>query len=219
MRLENYNSIIFDMDGTLINSSDEVLSCLRRACEHLGVEMIEENFTTDIIGPPLEDIFRLFIVDKENDALVDKLTAEFKTIYDYDENDTSVMYENIYDWLISLKEAGKTLYLATNKFGIPTQRLLKKFKLDMFEDVYTIDKQEGKYISKQEMIEDIIKKYSLNKSETIMIGDATSDVKAAHSAGIQAVGVLWGYGSDKSKLKEISDFILELSELEALTRI
>lgn len=86
----------------------------------------------------------------------------------------------------------------------------------MLEDIYTIDKCEGKYISKQEMIEAIIEKYSLEKSETIMIGDAPSDIKAAHKNGIKAVGVLWGYGRDKNVLKEISDFILDISDLKVL---
>ena len=98
--LEYAKNYIFDMDGTLINSSEEVLYCLKKSCENLGVAIHEEKWTTDLIGPPLEEIFSLFIIDSTNETLINQLTAEFKTIYDYDENDPSFLYENVYDWLI-----------------------------------------------------------------------------------------------------------------------
>lgn len=214
--VKNY---IFDMDGTLINSSEEVLYCLQKACDNLGIKINQEKLNSDLIGPPLEDIFRSFIVDSTDESLINQLTAEFKQIYDYDENDPSFLYENVYDWLISLKKSGKRLFLATNKFSIPTLRLCKKLYLKMFEEIYTIDKCDGKYISKQEMIGEIIEKYNLEKSETIMIGDAPSDIKAAHENGINAVGVLWGYGNEKKQLKELSDFVMDINDLKVLEKI
>ena len=58
------------------------------------------------------------------------------------------------------------------------------------------------------MINDIIEKYSLNKSETMMIGDAPSDVICAKEAGVLAVGALWGYGENKEPLIKNSDIVI-----------
>lgn len=211
-----FKNYIFDMDGTLVDSSEEVLSCLKKACELNNARINMENFSPNVIGPPLKEIIRSVIFDFDNEDLLVKITADFRKIYDYDENDKSPMYENTYEWLMSLKNAGKNLFLATNKPTISTKRLVKKLKLDMFEDFYTIDKHEGSHMRKSEMIEEIVEKYNLGKSETIMIGDAPSDINAAHDAGVKAVGVLWGYGNHREKLIEISDFVVELKDLRIL---
>jgi len=218
-KFEHVQNYIFDMDGTLINSSEEVLSCLKKACYSFDAQINEVNFNPNVIGPPLKDIVKAIIVENENEELVNNIHNEFRRIYDNDDNDTSSMYENVYEWLIALKDSGKRLFMATNKPTFPTNRLIEKLNLNMFEDLYTIDKHEGKLISKQEMIEEILSKYDLNKSETIMVGDAPSDTKSAHSAGIKAIGVLWGYGNHQKVLKEISDFVIEINDLKVLQKI
>lgn len=207
--LEQFKNYIFDMDGTLVDSSEEVLSCLKKACELNNAKINMQNFSSNVIGPPLREIIKSVILDSHNEDLITKITSDFRRIYDNDENDKSSLYENIYEWLVSLGKSGKKLFLATNKPTIPTKRLIKKLNLNMFEDIYTIDKYAGKHISKQEMVEEIILKYGLKKSETIMVGDAPSDVKAAHNNEISALGVLWGYGDDKTSLMEKSDFVLK----------
>jgi len=217
--LKQFNNFIFDMDGTLVNSSEEVLSCLKKACEINNAQINLQNFSSEIIGPPLREIIQSIILDYDNEDLVAKITSDFRRIYDNDEKDNSSLYKNIYEWLIQLKEQNKRLFLATNKPAIPTKRLIKKLGLNMFEDVYTIDRYSEKQISKSEMISEIIEKYNLEKSKTIMIGDAPSDIKAAHVSNIKAVGVLWGYGNHKKVLIETSDLILELKDLKELEKV
>lgn len=217
--LKNLNNYIFDMDGTLINSSKEVLQCLKNACNKNKAQINLNNFSPDVIGPPLKDIIKAIIFDNGNEELVNNINDEYRLLYDNNENDKSCMYENTYEWLISLKNSGKRLFLATNKPTIPTLRLIKKFNLNMFEDFYTIDKYLEKEISKKEMLSEIIEKYNLEKMETIMIGDAPSDIKAAHFAGIKAIGVLWGYGNHKTILKEIADYTIEPCDLKSLLKI
>jgi len=216
---EPFQNYIFDMDGTLVNSSEEVLFCLKKSCENFNATINTANFTPDVIGPPLRDIIKAIIIDDENEELIKNINNEFRRIYDNDENDKSSMYENTYNWLVSLKKSGKRLFLATNKPTIPTQRLIKKLNLDMFEDYYTIDKYPEKHISKSEMISEIVEKYSLEKSKTVMVGDAPSDIKAAHCADIKAIGVLWGYGNHEKALREISDFIMNINDLKVLQKI
>lgn len=218
-KLINMQNYIFDMDGTLVNSSETVLLCLKKACQNAGQDVIENNLTPNIIGPPLKEIIKLIISDKTNEAVLGKISAEFRKIYDNYESDSSPMYENTYEWLITLKNSGKRLFLATNKPKIPTMRLIKKLKLDMFEDIYTIDKYTNRSISKIEMIENIINNNNLEKNKTIMVGDAKSDIDAAHCAGIKAIGVLWGYCRDKQSLKESSDFIMDINELKVLETV
>lgn len=207
----NFDNWIFDLDGTLINSSDEVLECFKKAFKVSGYEIDENYFTSDVIGPPLRQIIHTIAPELNNEEIIENIVTNFRQIYDYDENDISVMYDGMFNLLQELKKSGKKLFIATFKPTIPTMRLVKKFNLSMFDDIYTIDKF-GKQITKTEMITDIISKYKLDKTKTIMVGDAASDVIAAKDAGIIGLGVLWGYGSDKTKLIENANIIVNKVE-------
>lgn len=214
--LNQFNNFIFDLDGTLINSSEEVILCFKKAFKKANYPINETLFTSNVIGPPLKEIINSLAPELTDEDKINELIENFRELYDYDENDISVIFDGIYDFLLKLKNLNKKLFIATFKPSIPTKRLIKKFKFDMFDDVYTIDKL-GKHITKTEMIEDIIKKYNLKKEETVMIGDAPSDVIAGNKAGITSIGVLWGYGSDKTNLiKNARICVNDVEELECL---
>jgi len=206
--LNNFDNWIFDLDGTLVNSTDEVLRCFKHAFYKAEYPVDESRFTSDIIGPPLRDIIKLVAPELSDERIISKIVMNFRQIYDYDENDISTLYDGIFDLLLQLKNEGKKLFIATFKPTIPTMRLVDKFNLNMFDDVYTIDKF-GEPISKSDMIADIISRYSLDKSKTVMVGDAPTDMTAAKDVGIKGIGVLWGCGSDKTELIKNADYIVE----------
>ena len=201
-----YHNYIFDLDGTIINSSKEVLLCFEKAFEKANYEIDKSRLTPNVIGPPLNEIIKLIAPDiQETDVNI--VVEYFRELYDFEENDISEFYQGIPEVLTILKNRNKKLFIATYKPEKPTMRIIKQFKLDKFDDIYTIDKF-GKHITKTEMINDIIEKYSLNKSETMMIGDAPSDIICAKEAGVLAVGALWGYGENKEPLIKNSDIVI-----------
>ena len=203
-RFENY---IFDLDGTVINSSKEVLNCFDYAFKKAGYKINYNRLNPDVIGPPLKDIVKTIAPELNDEQKIEEIISYYEEIYDYDENDVTVIYEGISDIIKNLKKHNKKLFIATYKPTKPTMRLLKKFNLTMFDDVYTIDKF-GKHITKTDMIEDIIQKYGIDKNQTVMIGDATSDMLAAKEAKVFALGVMWGYGTDKTGLINNADKII-----------
>ena len=201
-----YHNYIFDLDGTIINSSKEVLLCFEKAFEKANYEIDKSRLTPNVIGPPLNEIIKL-IAPGIQETDINKVVEYFRELYDFEENDISEFYQGIPEVLTTLKNMNKKLFIATYKPEKPTMRIIKQFHLDKFDDIYTIDKF-GKHITKTEMINDIIEKYSLNKSETMMIGDAPSDVIGAKEAGVLAIGVLWGYGENKEPLIKNSDIVI-----------
>lgn len=206
--MSNY---IFDLDGTLINSSREVLSCMEKAFIKSNYPIDKSNLTTNVIGPPLKEIIKLIAPELSDEEKIAEITQNFREIYDVNEEDKSEVYPNVYKVLESLKAGNHRLFMATFKPTKPTMRIVEQYKFDYFEEIYTIDKF-GTFITKEEMIKQIVEKYGLNKSETYMIGDALSDIQAAKNAGVTAVGVLWGYGDNKQPLIENADIILESIE-------
>jgi len=206
--MHNIENYIFDLDGTIINSSEEVLLCFKKAFEKANYKINNSLLTPNLIGPPLKKIIETIAPELTDEHIIKIVMQNFRQIYDYDENDISKLYKGIFDLLTELKNLNKKIFIATFKPTKPTMRIVKQFKLDMFDDIYTIDKFE-KPISKEEMLIDIIEKYNLVKEETIMVGDAASDMIAAKNAGIKGIGVLWGYGENKQPLINNSDLVVK----------
>ncbi|MDR1941681.1 MAG: HAD family hydrolase [Endomicrobium sp.] len=208
---------IFDLDGTLADSSHEVINCLKLAFQQAGYYVAKERFSSDIMGPPMRQIVKNAAPELTDERIIETVVKNYRQIYDYDENDVTKLYDGIYDFLLSEKSAGSKLFVATFKPKLPTSRLLKALKIDaLLDDVYCVDKFDVP-LSKTEMIEDIVKKYSLDKSKTYMIGDRDNDIIAAKEAGVKAAAALWGYGDDKTFIKENAD--ISISHISQLKRL
>lgn len=214
MEFDNY---IFDFDGTIINSQKDVFLCFEKAFNEVNYKIDKSRLNPDVIGPPLKEIIKLIAPELKDENLIDEICSIFRNIYDNDPNDNTFIYDGVYEFLKHLKEQNKRIFMATFKPMVPTLMLSKKLNIEkFFDEIYGIDKF-GKHITKHEMIEDIIIKYSLNKLKTVMIGDAPTDMTAAHKAGIKGIGVLWGYGSNKQPLIENSDIIINnIREMESI---
>lgn len=204
-----YKNFIFDLDGTLINSFDEVIKCFIQAFAKADYPIDKSRLTTDIIGPPLDEIVLNIAPElKDNREKLAQLVDYYNLFYDNETDDISVVYDGVYDLLKTLKKDNCRIFMATYKPKASTMRIVKQFNLmDYFEEIYTID-MFGDFITKTRMIETILEKYNLKKEETLMIGDAVSDMTCAKSVGVLAVGALWGYGAQKQNLINRSDIVL-----------
>ncbi|MBQ3311394.1 HAD family hydrolase [bacterium] len=203
-----FDNYIFDLDGTLINSSNEVLLCLKNAFKKSNYDIDETGLTSNLIGPPIKQIIQAIVPELKDEVKLSEIISNFRYFYDNEEDDISDIYPDVYQTLEHLKSFGKKLFIATFKPQKSTMRILRQFNMDYFEDVYTIDKFD-RHITKEEMIKDIINKYNLDAKKTVMIGDAKTDMIAAKSAEITAVGALWGYGDDKQPLIDNADITIK----------
>lgn len=210
--LKSFDNYIFDLDGTLINSSDEILKCLKLALKEENVLFDEKKFNSDIIGPPIQQIIKQVTKSIDENTL-NQIITNFRKFYDFDDKDESCLYENVYNCLRILNNNRKQLFIATFKPLIPTQRLMNNFKLSMFKDTYTID-YPNNFSTKTEMVKFLITNYNLNKNKTVLIGDSLSDIVAGKENNIYTIGALWGYSLDKSNIKKNAD--LTINNIEDL---
>lgn len=203
---------IFDLDGTIVDSSPEILRCLKQAFEESGVTL-HESLSQFIIGPPLQRIVRN-LRPELSDETVQSICLNFRRLYDGVTNDISELYDGAYELLEWIVGLGGVVFLATNKPEKATRRVLQKFKLDMFADVYTIDKY-GNPIDKTQMISELVSTYSLPIDSTVMIGDTVGDMLSAKAAMVTGCAALWGYTRDKELLKnEAHLYANNLQELQ-----
>lgn len=205
--LNKFENYIFDLDGTIVDSSNEILKCLKKAFQDNRCTIPAERFTPNLIGPPIRQIIEN-VAPEIKKEVKKNIISSFRKNYDFDNVDCSSLYPQIREYLEFLKNSNKKLYIATFKPKIPTLRLVKMFNLDMFDSIYTVDYPHP-FTSKSEMVKSLLKEQNLELNETVIIGDSVSDILAGKTNDITAVGVLWGYGKDKSQIIKQADYIIE----------
>jgi phosphoglycolate phosphatase len=184
--------ILFDLDGTLIDPKVGIITCIRSALAKLDIEVDKDINLETYIGPPLRDAFKELC---GNDA-----TAEIAVSYYRQRFSTKGIYENqvydgIRDCLGRLTTMAESIYVATSKPTIYSQKIIEHFDLSRYFSRVYGSNLDGTYSDKTELLGHILRNEGLLPQNTVMIGDRSFDIKGAKNNGVRALGVLWGYGT------------------------
>src|SRR5574344_1249810 len=120
--MSKFKNFIFDLDGTITDSSKEVLNCFEEAFRLVGHKIDKKRLTSNVIGPPLREILRLIAPDMREEKALTETERIFHKIYDFDEEDVTVLYDGIGEVLNKLKISEKNIFMATLKPKVPTER-------------------------------------------------------------------------------------------------
>lgn len=208
--------LLFDLDGTLTDPKEGITKSVQYALKAYGI--IEEDLDKlcPFIGPPLKDSYMEFYGFNEKDAQdgVYKY-REYFSVKGWMENKE---YPGIDRMLDALKKSGKHLMVATSKPELFAVKILKHFGMDHYFDFIGGADMEETRVRKADVIRYVLEKNGIEHLEdVIMIGDRKHDVQGAKEAGVECVGVLYGYG-DRAELENAgADYIAEtVEELSAL---
>lgn len=188
---QTFRNIIFDLDGTLTNPSEGIINSLRFALDKMNFKELPNTVPDAFIGPPLQQGFaEVFGMNKKETDQAVRFFREYYGQYGLFEN---TPFAGINELLATLTETGKTLFVATSKLEEYAWKVIRYFEFDKYiKDIAGAD-YSGNH-SKSGLIESLIDKYHLIKSETIMIGDTDYDIIGARDAGIDCVAVTYGFG-------------------------
>lgn len=205
-----FKNLIFDLDGTLINSKKGIINSLYESFLRNKVEILIPKKEI-IIGPPLDETIRICnkkLTSKE----VESIKNNFKEIYDDKLFALLQVYENVELLLQILKRNNIQIFIGTNKRYIPTKKILKFLSWDnFFKEVYAIDKFDIPYKNKTQMLENLLINENINGDETLYIGDRYSDFIASKKNKISFIGADWG-GSDFESFKINFSIIKQLDQ-------
>jgi len=211
-------SIIFDLDGTLIDSKASILNSIKAALNELGINSLVP-LTEQLIGPPLMEILS-DICGAGSQAVIPKLYAKFKEIYDTKGFQGGVIYTGVDVLIKQLVEEGYHLSLATNKRRIPTEKILELFDWKKyFNHVYTIDSGSIPFQNKSQMIATLIQNEAIDCGQAVYVGDRHEDSVAATQNNIKFLMVQWGYESKAllnsypNKINTAAELKIEISKL------
>lgn len=187
------NTVFFDLDGTLTDPGEGITNSVMYALKRFGIEVADRRELYPFIGPPLLDSFMEYYGFSRDQAML--AIKYYREYYEPTGIFENKLYDGIDAMLKSLKETGKKLVLATSKPENMAIRVLKKYEIfDWFDFVCGASVDETR-TEKADVISYALGVSETDPSDAVMVGDRKYDILGAHANGMQAVGVLFGYGT------------------------
>lgn len=215
--MAKYSCILFDLDGTLLDTSRGVLKSIDYTINELGLAPLSEEKKRTFIGPPIQNSFRATY------GLDDEMTARaamtFRNVYKDKFLLEAVPYDGMYDLLEELKANGIKMAVATYKREDYTMKLLDALDISKYFDIIKGSDMEGK-LTKADIVQYCVDGLSADRRHIVLIGDSVNDETGAQARGIDFIGVTFGFGY-KSKddvnqsvfvadtVRELRDYIFE----------
>src|SRR5450755_4528604 len=191
-----FDSLFFDLDGTLVDSLPGIAYSLEQAFKTCGRVMVKPISRT-MIGPPVPTIISQLLESTDASAILELVSA-FRASYDSDGWTKSEVYPEVKDTLQVLADAGARLYVFTNK---PVEIALKITDLwnlhKLLHEVRSRNSRVPPYSSKTEMLRDMMARHQADQQRTAVVGDSHEDSNAAKVLNKQFFFASYGYGDVK----------------------
>ena len=194
-----YETILFDLDGTLTDSGLGITRAVQYALGQMGYDVPPRESLFSFIGPPLHKSFRRHCGIGEEEAV--EMVRQFRVYY----NEMGGILENevypgIRELLSDLKQAGKRLMVATSKPQAAAELVMHHFGLDEFIPEIIGGTDDPRRNTKGKVIAWALREYGVDPATAVMVGDREHDIQGAAENGIPAIGITWGYG-DRAELE------------------
>lgn len=201
--------ILFDLDGTLTDSSEGITKSVVYALKQFGIDEKPENCLR-FVGPPLgPELHKVYGIDPDKGVLAFREYFEKQGIYE------NKLYPNTLETLKKLKENGHTLCVATSKPEVMARRVIAHFGLDKYiEKVYGASLDEKKS-AKADIIQEALDDHP--GMSAVMVGDRMHDIIGAKKCGIFSIGIPSGFGEPDELEKAGADIVLrDISQLATI---
>ncbi|MCR4439497.1 MAG: HAD-IA family hydrolase [bacterium] len=211
-----FTSIVFDLDGTLLDTAPDVHLCSNLALRAMGLPEISLAQARASIGPGPDNFARVTL-GEENMHRFGEFIALFRQLYSDRCLVSTRPFPGVMDMLQSLQ--GHRLVVATNKPGPYTKRILAGLNMEPYFDVVICPEEVTHLKPHPEMILTAMARTAATPETTLVVGDTDNDIIAGKAAGARTCAVTWGYGP-RATLESLGpDFVISrAAELFSLLR-
>lgn len=210
--------IIFDLDGTLIDSADSILLAFKGAFAQADITPVQ-SLTKSIIGPPLKETLK-YLSDSNDPNTINLLADLFMEQYDTVGYKETVVFDQIDEMLTRLNQMPVDLYIATNKRIKPTMLILDHLGwLSYFKGIYALDEPTVLANDKTMLIANILAKHQMLARDSYYIGDTIGDKQAAEGNALHFSYANWGFGlkpKDDNTVKNFNEPSKMLAYFESI---
>ena len=207
----SYDTFFFDLDGTLTDSSLGITNSVIYALKKYGIEETDRTKLYPFIGPPLTVSFERYYGFSKEQSI--EAVGYYREYY----REKGLFENRVYDGLVpvleELKRRGRTLVVATSKPEPFARKIIEHFGLNSYFDYVAGMEMDGGRGTKEDVI-----RYALDackvtdKDKVLMVGDREHDVLGAKGAGIDCLGILYGFGTSEELENAGADYIEETVE-------
>jgi phosphoglycolate phosphatase len=210
--------LIFDLDGTLIDSQRDLANSVNASRDHLGLAPLDDKLIYSYVGNGAPVLIRRALGEEAAQADVDKALAFFLQFYHEHMLDHTRLYPGVREALDRLLEAGHSLAVLTNKPWRISEAIVEGLELKgHFQRIYG-----GNSFAEKKPhpigIDTLVTELNWQREDTIMVGDSAVDVRTARNAKVMACGVTYGFQPESlkadppdlliDKMTELSDYVL-----------
>lgn len=214
--MKNYDVILFDLDGTLTDSSLGIINSIKYALKKYDIIIEDTAMIRKFLGPPLHESFKEFC--GFNDDKVIEAVSFYREYFSTKGILENQVYYGITNLLEHLVDNGKRLIVATSKPQKYTDRIMEYFDLAEYFAFIAGSNMDGTRSKKADVIKYALQQCNItDMSKAVMIGDRKHDIIGAKSVGIDSIGVEYGYGDyDELRSSGATYIVKTVDELEQL---
>jgi phosphoglycolate phosphatase len=212
-----YNTVIFDLDGTLLNTLDDLRDSLNEVLANHGYEQRSLDEVKRFVGNGVRNLVFRSLPESCGEDEVTRIMNEFKEHYKNNMQNKTRPYDGIMELLLDLNRYNYKIAIVSNKFDVAVKSLSKTY----FGNLIPVAIGETAEIKRKpapDCIFQAVKELGSDISKAVLVGDSETDVQTAKNAGIPCIGVTWGFRSREVLRKEGADFLIDTPK-ELLTLI
>ena len=186
--------VIFDLDGTLLDTIADLAESANYALKQLDYPTHPVDAIRTFVGNGINKLLeRALPAHEQTEENIMRMRSHFVPYYDIHNADLSTPYPGIVSLLEDLQAKGILIAVASNKYQAATVKLVKQY-FTSIDFVEILGQREGINVKHDPTIVfDILKKANVSREETLYVGDSGVDMQTAINAGVDAVGVTWGF--------------------------
>lgn len=206
-------TILFDLDGTLVDSGPGITKCAQYALAHFGIEEPELSKLEFFVGPPLKKTFMGYYGFSEEKA--EQAVVKYRERYHKVGIFECTLYPDVKEVLASLKEKGVEIALASSKPEISCRQILEHFDILKYFDEVVGAEMHGPRNEKKDVLKEALRRLGKSAKECLLVGDTRFDAIGAGEVGMDCIGVTYGYGTE-DELREagVSVVFSSMKEVE-----
>lgn len=202
----NFKLMIFDFDGTLVESAPGILATANAMAAHYGMKKFTLKQVQAAVGTGLDNFIEDMFPDVIKKVSTDKLIKQYRRLYDINYKKGLKMFKGVKETLKELKSKGIKLAIVSNKLSQYVKGINEELGIDGYFDIILGSESVPKRKPHPYPLNLLMKKYKIDKSQTLMIGDSQFDVEAGKRAGCFTFFLTYGYADLKVVNKLNPDF-------------
>ena len=210
-----YKLAIFDLDGTLLDTIDDLKEAVNHAMSLRGFPTFTRDEVMAMVGHGARNLMRKALpVGYKDDDMVDAAYNDFKAYYITHIDVHTKPFPGIHDLLTQLYQKGIMLAVASNKFQEGTEHLIKEFFPKIPFVAVLGGRPDFPLKPDPEIVNEVLRKAGLEKEDAVMVGDSDTDIETAANGGIMGIAVNWGY-RDMSSIEhlKVANSVEELHQI------